>query len=162
MVNFRVNDMTCGHCAGTIRAAIITAAPQADIEVDLSARRVAVEGVTDIDTVERAIREAGYTTSTLFRPPYGKKLFGLPWYLHKHNRTSITWDIEPETYPDVARSSQTIVRHVLSNTRPGSIILLHVMYDKERKSMQAVRPMIKGLRARGYHFVTVSELLAAQ
>src|SRR5690606_10008003 len=61
MVNFRVNDMTCGHCAGTIRAAIITAAPQADIEVDLSARRVAVEGVTDIDTVERAIREAGYT-----------------------------------------------------------------------------------------------------
>ena len=61
MVNFQVNDMTCGHCAGTIRAAIITAAPQADIEVDLSARRVAVEDVTDIDAVERAIREAGYT-----------------------------------------------------------------------------------------------------
>ncbi|PSJ39151.1 copper chaperone [Zobellella taiwanensis] len=61
MVNFQVNDMTCGHCAGVIRAAITTAAPQADIEVDLSARRVAVEGVTDIDAVERAIREAGYT-----------------------------------------------------------------------------------------------------
>ena len=61
MVNFEVNDMTCGHCAGTIRAAITAAAPQANIEVDVSARRVAVEGVTDVGAVERAIREAGYT-----------------------------------------------------------------------------------------------------
>lgn len=61
MVNFQVNDMTCGHCVKTISAAIKTAAPEAEIRVDLSTRSVNVEGALDIDTVERAIRESGYS-----------------------------------------------------------------------------------------------------
>lgn len=114
----------------------------------------------EIESTDAAIAQAGYTSTTLFRPPYGKKLFTLPWYLSRTGRTSITWDVEPESYPDVAASPEKITAHVLAKARPGSIILLHVMYDEERKSLQAVRPIIEGLRKKGYRFVTVSELLA--
>jgi hypothetical protein len=34
------------------------------------------------------------------------------------------------------------------------------MYDRERKSMNAVKPGIEGLRNQGFQFATVSELIA--
>ena len=52
-----------------------------------------------------------------------------------------------------------ITAHVLHKTEPGSIILLHPMYDGREASRQAVAPIIRGLREEGYRFVTVSELL---
>jgi len=52
-----------------------------------------------------------------------------------------------------------LVEYTLANTKPGSIILLHVMYPSRKNSMQAVPGIITGLRAEGYEFVTVSELL---
>jgi peptidoglycan-N-acetylglucosamine deacetylase len=113
----------------------------------------------EITRTDQAIAAAGYTSATVFRPPYGKKLFTLPWYLGRTGRTSVTWDVEPESFPDIAASPEKIAAHVLEKVRPGSIILLHVMYDKERKSQRAARLVIDGLRSRGYRFITVSELL---
>lgn len=54
-----VNDMTCGHCVGTVRKALETALPGAEISVDLASHRVEFTG--DRATGEVAIREAGYT-----------------------------------------------------------------------------------------------------
>ncbi|HEV8592415.1 MAG TPA: polysaccharide deacetylase family protein [Pyrinomonadaceae bacterium] len=113
----------------------------------------------EIEKTDELIRAAGYDKPVYFRPPYGKKLFALPYYLSQNNRKSITWDIEPETFRDVAKSSDEITKYTFANTRNGSIILLHVMYDRERKSMNAVRPIIDGLREKGFRFVTVSELI---
>ena len=56
---FIVNDMTCGHCVGTVRKALEDALPGADILVDLATHRVEFTG--DRATGEEAIREAGYT-----------------------------------------------------------------------------------------------------
>lgn len=114
----------------------------------------------EIEKTDDLIRGIGYDKPTHFRPPYGKKLLALPWYLSQTGRKSITWDVEPETYPVVAASTDEIVKYVLANTRPGSIILLHVMYDRERKSLKAVSPIIKGLREQGFRFMTISELIA--
>jgi peptidoglycan/xylan/chitin deacetylase (PgdA/CDA1 family) len=71
------------------------------------------------------------------------------------------WDVEPDSYPEVARSASGIEGHVLERARPGSIILLHVMYPSRRTSLEAVRGVIRGLRARGLEPVPVGELLAA-
>ncbi|MGA0555858.1 polysaccharide deacetylase family protein [Larkinella sp. VNQ87] len=43
--------------------------------------------------------------------------------------------------------------------RPGSIILLHVMYDDRAESVKAIRGIVTGLRRQGYAFKTVNELL---
>ncbi|MFC3704538.1 heavy-metal-associated domain-containing protein [Devosia honganensis] len=59
---FAVNDMTCGHCAGTIRAALEKALPGAAVEIDLASHRVSFTG--DRAKGEAAIRDAGYTPET--------------------------------------------------------------------------------------------------
>ncbi len=56
---FTVSDMTCGHCEKTVRAALAKELPGAAVTVDLSARKVTVEG--DAAKAEEAIREAGFT-----------------------------------------------------------------------------------------------------
>lgn len=117
------------------------------------------------DQVERtdaAIRTAGYGGEIYFRPPFGYKLAVLPWYLTSTGRTTVTWDVEPDSYPDVAAGAAGIASHVLERVRPGSIILLHVWYRSRQTSRDAVPLVIDGLRAKGYRFVTVSELLAQQ
>jgi peptidoglycan-N-acetylglucosamine deacetylase len=107
------------------------------------------------------IGDAGYQGEILLRRPYGKKLFALPYYLSRNGRKSITWDVEPGSYPEVDASSGRIVEHVLTKTRPGSIIILHVMYPNRRESMAAVKTIVEGLKAQGYSFKTMSQLLAA-
>ena len=114
----------------------------------------------EIESTDKLIRETGYQGDIHFRPPYGKKLFTLPYYLWKHRRKSITWDVEPDSYPEIAADANKIVEHVLANVRPGSIIILHVMYPNRRESMKSVKMIVEGLRAQGYSFKTVSELIA--
>lgn len=115
----------------------------------------------EVERTDQLIREAGHRGEIYFRPPYGHKLFVLPYYLAQTGRKSVTWDVEPESYPEVAADSDRIAEHVLSKARPGSIIILHVMYPGNAESMEAVGKIVAGLKARGYAFQTVSELLAA-
>jgi len=118
------------------------------------------KAASEIERTDAAIRAAGYAGDIHFRPPFGKKLIGLPLYLARHDRTTVTWDVEPESFDDVAATATGLAEHVLANTKPGSIIILHVMYESRETSRQALPAIIDGLKARGFRFVTVSELLA--
>ncbi|MER2536586.1 MAG: polysaccharide deacetylase family protein [Rhizobiaceae bacterium] len=115
----------------------------------------------EVEDTDAAIRAAGYAGEILFRPPYGKKLLALPWYLSRHGRTSVTWDIEPESHPAMAASPEAMTAHVLDRARPGSIVIMHVMYPSRETSRQALPAIIEGLRAKGFFFATVSGLIAA-
>ena len=53
-------------------------------------------------------------------------------------------------------SANEIVDKVLAQIHPGSIVLMH---DEFMQTPQALPRIIRALRARGYHFVTASELL---
>ncbi|MBC7300164.1 MAG: polysaccharide deacetylase family protein [Nocardia sp.] len=122
-------------------------------------RMVLVSGDAVRDEVERTdteIRRTGYQGPITFRPPYGKKLWALPRYLADHDRTTVTWDVESDSAGGASR--EAVVGDALAQTRPGSIILLHVMYGGD--SLAAVPEIVNGLRTQGYRFVTVSELLA--
>jgi chitin deacetylase len=116
----------------------------------------------EIESTDKLIRDAGYQGEILFRPPYAKKLFALPYYLSKNGRKTITWDVEPESYPEIDADADKIVEHVLSKTRPGSIIIMHVMYPNRRESVKAVTKIIEGLKTEGYSFKTMSELLTTK
>lgn len=116
----------------------------------------------EIERTDPLIREAGYSGEIYFRPPYGKKLVALPYYLSQTKRTTIMWDVEPESDPEVAATSGRISAHILSNVQPGSIILLHVMFASGQPSRDAVRDTVIGLQQAGYRLVTVPELLAMQ
>ncbi len=113
----------------------------------------------EIERTDAAIRAAGYKGEILFRPPYGKKLLTLPWYLSQHDRKTIMWDVEPESFPEVADNPDALAKYVIDNARNGSIIIMHVMYRSREVSRQALPLIIDGLRQRGFEFVTVSKLI---
>ncbi|MCM3602138.1 polysaccharide deacetylase family protein [Robertmurraya korlensis] len=113
----------------------------------------------EIESTDESIRKAGYEGEITFRPPYGKKLLFLPYYLNKHDRPTILWNMEPETDPDIADDSNKITNDIVSRIEPGSIILLHVMYESRKESLNSVASTIEALKKKGYTFVTVSELL---
>lgn len=115
----------------------------------------------EVEKTDELIRESGYKHEILFRPPYGKKLITLPWYMKEHNRKTIMWDIEPESYSEIAGNTDNIVRYVMDNTKPGSIIILHPFFKNE-ETRKALPIIIQKLRDEGYMFVTVSELLQYQ
>lgn len=115
----------------------------------------------EVEETDKLIRATGYQGEILFRAPFTKKLLTLPYYLSRHGRKTITCDVEPESYPEVAENHAKIASYILSHAQPGSIILLHVMYGNE-ESVQAVSEFVPELKRRGYRFVTVSELLAAE
>lgn len=120
----------------------------------VSPRTVAYE----IESTDDAIRRSGYDGPITFRPPYGKKLVTLPRYLAEHDRLTVTWDVGYEEWSDAPQSSEQLVRDTVAGTRPGSIILLHPWFGRTA-TQDAIGPVIDQLRAQGYEFVTVSELV---
>jgi peptidoglycan/xylan/chitin deacetylase (PgdA/CDA1 family) len=113
---------------------------------------------SEIESTDALIRAAGWRGEIHFRAPFGKKLVGLPWYLWRHHRTHVTWDVAPDS-DRMDHPTDRIVAAVLAQVRPGSIILLHPWYHGREASRAAIAPIIAGLRARGFEFVTVEELL---
>ena len=113
----------------------------------------------EIEPTDSLIRAAGERGTIRFRPPYGYKLFGLPRYLAATNRTTVMWDIEPESFPEVVATAEGIVAHVLARVRPGSIIILHPWYPSRATTRAALPMLLDSLQARGYRVTTVGELL---
>lgn len=114
------------------------------------------------DQISRAdaiLRRSGVPAPSLFRPPYGKKLIGLPNALARHNYRMIMWDVED---PPGATDPRAYAARIVRQARPGSIILMHVMYTPNDVAREALPLVVRGLRARGFRLVTVSELLAAE
>lgn len=116
----------------------------------------------EIVETDSLIRAAGWQGDIPFRPPYGKRLFVLPRYLHQTGRSTYLWDIEPESYSEVAGSAAAIADHVAERVRPGSIILLHVMYKSRLTSRQAIPLIVRRLRKEGYRFVTLQALMVME
>jgi copper chaperone len=60
---YRVEGMTCGHCASSVREEVGALAGVTEVAVDLESGRVTVTSaeVLDLDAVRAAVEEAGYT-----------------------------------------------------------------------------------------------------
>ena len=91
---------------------------------------------------------------TLFRPPHGRYDHGVVALAHAMGYNTIFWNDSPEDTKDVSPS--LIVTRVLDQATPGGIVLLH---NGQYKTIEALPVIIDRLRARGYRFVTVSQML---
>lgn len=109
----------------------------------------------EIEKTDLLIRNAGFKGEIDVRPPNGKKLIGFPYYLKKHHRDTITWNLEPDSYYSLATDK---VNYVKENIEPGSIILIHPMYDKTDNTLQTIEGILQELSNEGYTFITVNEL----
>ena len=60
MLEFQINDMTCGHCAAVITEALSSVDPAAQVDIDIASKRVRVRTSATLQAMEIAIRDAGY------------------------------------------------------------------------------------------------------
>jgi peptidoglycan/xylan/chitin deacetylase (PgdA/CDA1 family) len=109
----------------------------------------------EIDRTDAVLQAGGAPRPALFRPPFGRKLFGLPVAVAESGKQMIMWDAGDP--PD--RDPQVYAQKVLEGVRPGSIILIHPMYSGNATERAALPLILDGLDRRGYRMVTVSTLL---
>ncbi len=111
----------------------------------------------EIESTDKILREFGYQGDISFRPPFGKSLFMLPLYLKNNNITTVTWNVAPE-YFNGSDTPEAIYQRTIEQVKPGSIILLHVMYGNG-SSLAAIPKIIRSLKDQGYEFKTVDQLI---
>lgn len=92
--------------------------------------------------------------TTLFRPPFGEydnKVISTASSLGYH---TIQWSVDSLDWKNL--SSDQIYERVMSQVKPGSIVLFH---NAAPGTPGAIRRLIPDLLSRGYEIVPVSELL---
>jgi peptidoglycan-N-acetylglucosamine deacetylase len=120
----------------------------------------------ELTTTERFLESRIGHRSLLFRPPYAEDVepetpdqvkplvltSSLGYY-------SVSMEIDPDDWqrPPV----DTIVQRVLTQAAAGdgNVVLLHDSGGDRRNTLLALPKIIDELRVRGYHFVTISQLL---
>ncbi|AIY40774.1 Copper chaperone [Collimonas arenae] len=65
MIEFNVQDMTCGHCAGRITKAISDVDASAKVEIKIDGHSVSIQSNASADELAEAIKDAGYTPQLL-------------------------------------------------------------------------------------------------
>lgn len=60
MLNLKVPDMTCGHCAGVVTRAVHSVDSSATISIDLPSQTVSIITSADDSEVTQALDAAGY------------------------------------------------------------------------------------------------------
>lgn len=111
---------------------------------------------SEIARTDAALRRAGVAAPNLFRPPYGKKLIGLPRAVARHGYKMILLDVED---PGGARDPADYAQRIVREARPGSIVLMHLMFSANGTARAALPLVLRGLQARGFEVVAVGELL---
>ena len=114
---------------------------------------------SEVERTDSIIRALGYKGTIRFRPPFGTKLFYLPYFLSQTNRQTILWDIAPDLDLSLRFNADSIVQFTTRNARPGSIILLHTMYDSVSASLTALPRILHSLQKEGYIVTSVGDLL---
>jgi len=116
----------------------------------------------EIDKAEESIHAATGVYAHFFRPPQGIRSPWLMQVLREDSLVAVTWDDAPgDWFP---YSSRQLVATTLQQAHPGAIILLHdglnlTRHPDRSATVEALPEIIHRLRAEGYRFVTVPELL---
>ncbi len=123
------------------------------------ARVDADEAYADLVRAHDAIEEVTGQEPALLRPPYGHVGGGAVLAAAKLDYRVVLWSLQmlESRFPgDPAGHA----RHIVEHTEPGAILLAHDIGHRDRLvALQGLPDMIEGLRARGFEFVTVSELM---
>jgi peptidoglycan/xylan/chitin deacetylase (PgdA/CDA1 family) len=110
---------------------------------------------SQLQRTDDSIKSATGVRPTLMRPPYGSITAREKRWIHdEFGYRVILWDVDPY---DWKRPGPAVVRNrILKETQPGSIVLSH---DIHPGTIEAMPSTFDALEAKGFKFVTVSELI---
>jgi peptidoglycan/xylan/chitin deacetylase (PgdA/CDA1 family) len=109
-----------------------------------------------LDRTHQVIKQATGIETRLFRPPYGAFTQRQRNWAHAiYGYRTILWDVDTLDWKH--RSPARTEAIAMEQTKSGSIILTH---DIHKATIDAMPSLLDGLLAKGFKFVTVSELIA--
>ncbi len=109
-----------------------------------------------LDKTHQAVLNATGVSMKVMRPPYGA--LNEPqrrWTNANFGYKIILWDVDPLDWK--YRDASRVENEILGHAKAGSIILSH---DIHKSTVDAMPSTLDALVAKGFSFVTVSELLA--
>jgi len=118
----------------------LTTLSTTEVISELSRTRLLIKEITDVDTY-------------LFTPPGGHYNSQVIKEASSCGYKMALWSVFPE---DHRNTSPVIYEKVVSNSRDGSVVLLH---NGPPDTIDALPKIIEKLKARGFKFTTLSELL---
>jgi peptidoglycan/xylan/chitin deacetylase (PgdA/CDA1 family) len=108
----------------------------------------------EIVACDKAVFRATGAHTNVFRPPGMRFDQTVLSTAQEIGFVTVHWNVAVGDYVDL--KPEEIARKVLAKTQPGSVILLHGHPD----TVKALPTILESLKARGYRFVTVSQMLA--
>lgn len=112
----------------------------------------------EIKQTSDAIQQAIGVRPTFMRPPYGDISTRVLPVINSFGLTAVIWDNEAQDW--ALPGTSVIVTRVLNLAHNGTIILLHDGGGTRIQTVQALPIIIERLRARGYRFVTMNQIVA--
>jgi len=120
---------------------------------DLTVQNTAAQ----VRPTQAAIYNATGFRPCLLRPPYGIAPAGVVGVVRSLGLLTIQWDVDPADWSRPGAS--VIAQRVLSAVRPGSIVIMHDGGGDRSETVGALGTIVPTLLGRGYHLVTVPQLL---
>lgn len=113
----------------------------------------------DVERARQAFERAGVrNTVPYFRFPGGCYDPSALRALAPLGITAVQWDTE--SGDAFASDADAVAEQVLGGVRPGSVVVMHCTRSAAPVTEEAVRKIVPKLRAEGYRFVKVSDLMA--
>jgi peptidoglycan-N-acetylglucosamine deacetylase len=113
----------------------------------------------EIEDTAKIIKEVLNVETAYFRPPGGVLTNGLVAYAQKHNQSVNMWSVDSGDSHPKRPSPEAMIKTVVAGATPGGIVLMHDGGGSHSNTAKAVPQIIAKLRAEGYKFVTIPELL---
>ncbi|MFE5297971.1 polysaccharide deacetylase family protein [Streptomyces sp. NPDC056632] len=113
----------------------------------------------DVQRAFDAFRDAGATNVVpYFRFPGGCYDDEARRALAPAGVTAVQWDVV--SGDAFAKDADAVAEQVLSEVKPGSLVVMHCTRSAAPVTERAIRRIVPELRAKGYRFVKVSELMS--
>jgi peptidoglycan-N-acetylglucosamine deacetylase len=113
----------------------------------------------EIEDTQKIIKEVLNVETAYFRPPGGVLTNGLVAYAQKQGQSVNMWSVDSNDSHPKRPSPEAMIKTVIAQATPGGIVLMHDGGGSHNNTAKAVPQIIAQLRAQGYRFVTVPELL---
>lgn len=111
---------------------------------------------SQLQRTEDVIAQAIGSKPKIMRPPYGELTpKQRQWVNREFSYKIILWDVDPLDWKEPGPS--VVAQRLIKEAKPGSIMLSH---DIHAQTITAMPEVFDALLAKGFKFVTVSELLS--
>ncbi|MFK8910996.1 polysaccharide deacetylase family protein, partial [Streptomyces sp. YS-3] len=114
----------------------------------------------DVEKATASFKKAGVRNAVpYFRFPGGCFDDGVLRALGPLRMTAVQWDVV--SGDAFAHDADAVAEQVLAGVKPGSLVVMHCTRSAAPVTDRAVQRIVPELRARGYRFVKVSELIGS-